>query len=110
MTPGPVEETSEPEIIRRRYLQAGDTISGTTTANQPFQMGPNIPLPQGTFARFATLMNASGGTLYFGRGRQLGTYALAVGQGYTFDYVDVANIIVKDNGTPCSFTIDFCGP
>jgi len=97
--------------IRKRYEGRGDTLSGTTKGDMDVvEVGPMKGLTRGTYARYATLMNYSGGVLLFGRERSLGSYALAVGQGYTFDYVDVFGIVIKDDGNKIAWTIDYTGP
>jgi len=97
--------------IRKRYEGRGDTLSGITKGDQDLvEIGPAKGLTRGTYARYATLMNYSGGTLFFGREHSVGSYGLIPGQGYTFDYVDVFGIIIKDNGTATYWTIDYTGP
>jgi hypothetical protein len=100
------------EKLAQRYEERGDTLSGTTSANKPYEVGVEKGLSRGRYARYATVMNApnSTGYLYFGREHQLGAHYLIPGQGYTFDYVDVFGIILQDNGTACTWTIDYTGP
>ena len=101
-----------PESLRKRYAAGGGTVGGTTDGNATklVEVGPAKGLSGPIFARYATLMNYSGGQLLFGREHQLGSFALSPGIGYTFDYVDVHRIVIQDNGTPVVWNIDYTGP
>jgi hypothetical protein len=97
-------------VVRSRYEHGGDTIADVTVAGKVYQVGPNKGLRRPLPARYATLMNVGPGNLLFGRNHALGNYPLPPGLGYTFDYVDVSGIVLQDNGTACSWTIDYTGP
>ena len=103
-------DVSYPEVERNRYRNGGNTIEGTTTPNLKYQVGAVQGIPTPTYARYATLMNVSGGNLYFGRNRAVGCAFLQNGDAYSFDYVDVSLILLLDNGTAVVWTIDYSGP